>query len=159
MKNKNRKHIFWQSPLFSITLLITVLIFAAFIIFLTIRGLRAEYMDWAIWLILYVPSGSIFALFSFCGFRLAWLRVVIDPEKIVVKFLSGKTLTECRIDQIVEVQIRQMQNAGLYIVIKNSRSVKTSMMARRNRHVAIRYSKEKEALLKTYWDGNIEWLD
>jgi len=158
MKNKNDKHIFWQWPPVAIFILFSTLLLLGFLIIGVVHGPKIEYARWLYYLV--ACGGFCLATVAFliCGFRFYWLRIVIDSDKILVKLLSGKALTECRISQIVEVQVRQIPNMGLFVIIKDGRKAKSNKVAQKNGYVAFKYSRKKEAVLKTYWSGNIRWL-
>jgi len=163
MRNKNGIYKFWKRPVMAMLTLFGLAMFTVALIFSTTQGiydLIGHYND-VIGIVLYIFVVVFFALCSaftlFMGIRYCWLRVIIDSEKVTIKYLfSKKILTECKIADIKEVQAKYINREAKFIVIKDDRQSNSNKIVQRDGYVIFVYTKKRLDLVKTFWTGHID---
>lgn len=154
MKKKNGKYCFWQTPVLAVIVIFGIIICTSAVIGSIVDiGIR-EYSN----LTIIVIVASLFLIFLLSvGIRLMLLRIEINSEKIIVRWLFGK-LTECNINEIKEVSIRQSHGTGTFIIIKDSRERQWYHFFQKNGYVAFHYTKKRAMLVRTFWKDEIKFI-
>jgi len=153
MKNENGKYSFWRIPGF-VVLGINALICFLFGSILCPVAIILEKDNLDLGILVLSAMGAIlliitFILFLFMGFRVMFLKVEIDSEKIIVKWLFGK-MSEISINEITEVG-----RIGNYLVIKDSRQKQGFIEPKKKGYILFKENKERLTLVQSFWAGNI----
>lgn len=151
MKQKDGKYCFWQTPgLFGLIIFTEILFLTGFFASLIMAIKTSPYMY-----VLAAIFGTIFILLLIAGFRLFFLRVEIDAERIVVKGIFG-ILTECKIIQIKNVYFKHFFKEGYFIIIKDDKQRKGFVgFASKDCYVRFSHTKEREKIVRSFWTGEI----
>jgi len=153
MESRNGKYSFWQMP-GNFAFIVTE---TFFFLLLTVVSLIKAIIDEPVFYIFPVFFGLITTLFLLTGLRNFLLRVDIniEREKIIVKGIFG-VLTECKIEEITDIYIKDFFKEGTFIVIKDDRQPKNpNNYMQKNCYIRFQHSKERERIVRSFWTGAI----
>jgi len=157
---KNINYSFFQAPVDMIIFVVGTVFVGSISIVGIVKGLVEK--NW-----FFIAMAGIMGLmyvFFFYFFYVSTNRVIITDEKIYIKKLFGKVVTECRISEIKEVYYKKCRKTrnygGDYFVIKDGRQLdKPYDYKQCGAYVKFDYTKKREDIIRNFWSNEIQVIE